>query len=256
MAPGDLGHCSAPGHRQEDPQRGRARLPDALHAQRHRTDRSLVRRPDLRQGTAEDGSQARGPSRSKCSPFPPGADNHEVSQPYDFRQGRACSSACSRTCTCAARISSIEVVYPDGKTETLLSVPHYDFGWQSIYRPGRSRCACRPARSIECTAHFDNSAKNPNNPDPIKLVIWGDQTWEEMMIGFMDYAYVDGKDAKGPPCIKSTGPSISASGVRNSWLTFEKNAVLRDPVPPAPRPAAALPHRLAVGDRRGDLAGQ
>jgi hypothetical protein len=44
---------------------------------------------------------------------------------------------------------------------------------------------------IECTAHFDNSADNPNNPDPKKRVSWGDQTWQEMMIGFVDYAYLD-----------------------------------------------------------------
>ena len=42
---------------------------------------------------------------------------------------------------------------------------------------------------IECTAHFDNSKNNPNNPDPTKTVYWGDQTWQEMMIGFVDYIY-------------------------------------------------------------------
>jgi len=47
-----------------------------------------------------------------------------------------------------------------------------------------------PAGSrVHCVAHFDNSDKNPNNPDPSKAVFWGDQTWEEMMIGWMDYAY-------------------------------------------------------------------
>jgi hypothetical protein len=43
---------------------------------------------------------------------------------------------------------------------------------------------------IHCVAHFDNSEKNPNNPDPKVDVRWGDQTWEEMMIGWIDY-YVD-----------------------------------------------------------------
>jgi peroxiredoxin len=82
-----------------------------------------------------------------------------------------------------------EAVYPDGKRETLLSVPRYDFNWQSNYRlekPLRLPAGTR----IECKAHFDNSADNPNNPDPKKLVLWGDQTWEEMMIGFVDYALV------------------------------------------------------------------
>ena len=44
---------------------------------------------------------------------------------------------------------------------------------------------------IECTAHFDNSSKNPNNPNPSTNVFWGEQTWQEMMIGFVDYVYVD-----------------------------------------------------------------
>ncbi len=84
------------------------------------------------------------------------------------------------------------VVYPDGKKETLLSVPKYDFNWQSSYRlekPMRLPAGTR----IECTAHFDNSVDNPNNPDPKKRVGWGDQTWQEMMIGFVDYAVVGEK---------------------------------------------------------------
>ena len=81
-----------------------------------------------------------------------------------------------------------EVVYPDGKRETLLSVPHYDFSWQSTYR--LEKPLHLPAGTkIECTAHYDNSKGNPNNPDPDKTVRWGDQTWDEMMIGFVDYAY-------------------------------------------------------------------
>ncbi len=81
-----------------------------------------------------------------------------------------------------------EVVYPDGKRETLLSVPHYDFSWQSTYR--LEKPLHLPAGTkIECTAHYDNSKDNLNNPDPTRTVRWGDQTWDEMMIGFVDYAY-------------------------------------------------------------------
>ena len=83
-----------------------------------------------------------------------------------------------------------EVVYPDSKRQTLLSVPRYDFGWQSNYileKPLQLPAGTR----IECTAHFDNSPNNPNNPNPNNIVIWGEQTWHEMMIGFLDYSYVD-----------------------------------------------------------------
>src|SRR5262249_19148897 len=82
-----------------------------------------------------------------------------------------------------------DVVFPDGKEETLLSVPKYDFGWQSNYRLASPLKLPKGTR-IECTAHFDNSAKNPNNPDPKSSVKWGEQTWEEMMIGFVDYVYL------------------------------------------------------------------
>lgn len=77
-------------------------------------------------------------------------------------------------------------VFPDGKREVLLSVPQYDFNWQSAYRlknPKRLPAGTR----IECTAHYDNSKGNPANPDATKTVTWGDQTWEEMMIGYVDY---------------------------------------------------------------------
>lgn len=81
-----------------------------------------------------------------------------------------------------------EAVYADGRRETLLSVPRYDFNWQNSYRfatPKRLPAGTR----IECTAHYDNSVENLNNPDPGKRVFWGDQTWEEMMIGFVDYTF-------------------------------------------------------------------
>ncbi len=82
------------------------------------------------------------------------------------------------------------VTYPDGKEDVLLSVPHYDFGWQANYRlaePIRLPAGTR----IDCTAYYDNSDKNPNNPDPAATVRWGDQTWQEMMIGFVDYAVLN-----------------------------------------------------------------
>lgn len=79
-----------------------------------------------------------------------------------------------------------DVTYPDGKQETLLDVPRYDFGWQIRYRP--TQPVHIPAGSvIHCTAYFDNSKDNPWNPDPDSEVRWGDQTWEEMMLGWFNY---------------------------------------------------------------------
>jgi len=72
--------------------------------------------------------------------------------------------------------------YPDGRSETLLSVPHYDFNWQTTYELKQPKPLPK-GTVIEVIAHYDNSARNKYNPDPTHEVRWGDQTWEEMMIG-------------------------------------------------------------------------
>ena len=79
------------------------------------------------------------------------------------------------------------VTYPTGETETLLTVPKYDFNWQLSYYLKQPKVLPK-GTVIECIAHFDNSPNNPFNPDPGKEVFWGDQTWEEMVAGFVDLA--------------------------------------------------------------------
>jgi len=80
-----------------------------------------------------------------------------------------------------------EAVYPDGRKQMLLDVPRYDFGWQLTYEL-TSLMPMPKGTKMHCVAHFDNSENNLNNPDPKSAVRWGDQTWEEMMIGFYDVA--------------------------------------------------------------------
>ncbi len=80
-----------------------------------------------------------------------------------------------------------ELIYPDGRKETILNMPRYDFNWQTSYIFDEPR-QLPAGTTLHCTAHFDNSADNPANPDPSKPVRWGDQTWEEMMIGWFDIA--------------------------------------------------------------------
>ncbi len=80
--------------------------------------------------------------------------------------------------------------YPDGTSEVLLDVPHYDFNWQLRYMLKEPKLMPKGSRLV-CTAHFDNSADNLANPDPNQEVTYGDQTWEEMMFGF--YTSVDPK---------------------------------------------------------------
>lgn len=76
-----------------------------------------------------------------------------------------------------------EARYPDGTSEVLLDVPKYDFNWQLWYNLVEPKLLPK-GTEIYCTAHFDNSADNPSNPDPTRKVTWGEQTWDEMMFGF------------------------------------------------------------------------
>lgn len=76
-----------------------------------------------------------------------------------------------------------EAEYPDGTKEVLLDVPKYDFNWQITYHLAEPKLLPKGTR-LRCTAVFDNSSENPNNPDPSKTVMFGEQTWDEMLIGW------------------------------------------------------------------------
>lgn len=75
-----------------------------------------------------------------------------------------------------------EAVYPGGEREILLDVPRFDFNWQHSYYLAQPKRMPRGTELV-CSASFDNSAENPSNPDPAARVRWGDQSWDEMMIG-------------------------------------------------------------------------
>jgi hypothetical protein len=85
------------------------------------------------------------------------------------------------------------LVYPSGESQTLLSVPRFNWHWQNWYTL-EEPIALPKGTVIQCTAHFDNSPNNPDNADPTKEVIWGEQSWDEMMVGFFNLVF----DAKTP----------------------------------------------------------
>lgn len=95
-----------------------------------------------------------------------------------------------------------EVAYPDGRRETLLSVPRWDFNWQNVYRFEEPLKLPKGA-VLHSIAHWDNSANNPLNPDSSKRVRFGLQTWDEMMVGFVAYVWerpeTAAELAKNPP---------------------------------------------------------
>jgi len=117
--------------------------------------------------------------------IPPGADNHRVDSRFEFKHDARLLSFMPHM-HLRGKSFAYRAVYPDGRTEDLLSVPAYDFGWQSYYTLAEPKPMPKGTK-ILCEAHFDNSSANPANPDPTKSVRWGEQTWEEMMIGYIDY---------------------------------------------------------------------
>jgi hypothetical protein len=127
--------------------------------------------------------------------IPPNASNYEVKGEYEFEQDTQIVSF-SPHMHLRGKDIVYRAIYPDGRSEILLSVPRYDFNWQVYYYPSKPLPMPKGTR-IEALAHFDNSTKNALNPDPNQAVRFGEQTWDEMMNGFFDYI-VDAK-AKADP---------------------------------------------------------
>src|ERR1051326_311047 len=130
--------------------------------------------------------------------IPPGEPNLETEAEYRFTKD-ALLYDMSPHMHLRGSWFTFEAVYPDGKKEMLLSVPHYDFKWQHLYRlpppkrlPAGTRLVCRGAH--------DNSTLNPDNPDPTKTVHFGDQTFNEMFIGYFNYT-----DAPASGSVAKTG---------------------------------------------------
>jgi peroxiredoxin len=100
-----------------------------------------------------------------------------------------------------------DLVLPTGEREILLDVPAYDFNWQTRYVLAEPRRL--PAGSaIFCRAVFDNSEANLANPDPTKSVRWGEQSWEEMMLGFFDVKLPRDEERKAATKPVTTGLDV------------------------------------------------
>lgn len=123
-----------------------------------------------------------GTAMNKRLRIPPKTSDHKVTSQYRFRSEQMLVSM-SPHMHLRGKSFRFEAHYPDGKKEILLDVPRYDFNWQLRYDLAKPKRMPKGTRLL-CTAYFDNSKHNLNNPDPSKTVYWGDQTWEEMMIGW------------------------------------------------------------------------
>ncbi len=117
--------------------------------------------------------------------IPPGADNYEVISEHTLRDDIHLVSFMPHM-HLRGKSFEYKAIFPNGTEEILLSVPRYDFAWQNVYELVEPKALPR-GTTIICTAHFDNSANNPNNPDPQAVVRFGEPTVDEMMIGWFDY---------------------------------------------------------------------
>jgi hypothetical protein len=111
--------------------------------------------------------------------IPAGAASHRVDAEMTLGQDVTMWSMLPHTHVRGIRWE-YQAIYPDGRTETVLAVPNYDFNWQTDY-VFKQPLKLPKGSKLHATAWYDNSAANKSNPDASKDVWWGDQTWEEMM---------------------------------------------------------------------------
>ncbi|HTI51249.1 MAG TPA: redoxin family protein [Planctomycetaceae bacterium] len=146
--------------------------------------------------------------------IPPGADNYTDSAkvklpadvtvlgflPHMHLRGKSCS---------------YEALTADGKRETVLDIPRYDFNWQLLYRYAEPR-TFKKGTVLKFNATFDNSAANPANPDPKLTVRWGEQTYDEMIVGYVEYFVPVG----------ATGEQLADAAIGQSGLAGDRDQML------------------------------
>ena len=121
--------------------------------------------------------------------LPPGESNQAVDSAIRFTEDARIYALFPHT-HLRGKSWEYRLVYPDGRTEVVLSVPKYDFNWQTYYIFTKPLTVPKGSR-LEATAHYDNSTANPWNPDPKVAVRWGEQTWQEMQYSGITYSVTE-----------------------------------------------------------------
>jgi len=126
-----------------------------------------------------------GAANNESFSIPPGAFNYEVTGEMEFEEDALVMTLFPHT-----HVRGIaflyELTYPDGRTEPLLEIPAYDFNWQ-LYYELEDPIEVPKGTVLRATAWYDNTADNPANPDATAYVGFGDQTFDEMMIGYVNW---------------------------------------------------------------------
>jgi peroxiredoxin/mono/diheme cytochrome c family protein len=121
--------------------------------------------------------------------IPPGAKEHTVTSKRQISRDMLVYDIMPHAHV-RGKAAKLTVSYPDGRSEVLLNVPRYDFKWQTGYVL-KEPITLPKGSTLVWDMTWDNSTQNPANPDPTKPVRWGDQTWEEMGLGFLRYRWLD-----------------------------------------------------------------
>ena len=141
-----------------------------------------------------------------------------------------------------------DALYPDGSSEILLSVPQYDFNWQSMYRLAQPK-RLPAGTTIRIRGSFDNSAQNPANPNSRATVRFGEQTGDEMFIGYINYAELPDRITTAKP------PVFAATSVARARVGEAFTLALTAANSPTTFRAASLPAGLSLDPRTGVLSG-
>ena len=122
--------------------------------------------------------------------IPPHAKNHKEVAEQVFIWGDVLIFDLHPHAHYRGKASDFVAYYPNGTIETLLSVPNYDFNWQTSYKLAEPKFLPKGTRVVH-TTWWDNSVQNPANPDPTREVPWGLQTMDEMLYGTIRFSYID-----------------------------------------------------------------
>lgn len=171
--------------------------------------------------------------------IPPGADNHVVTATQTV-QTDTTALAFFPHMHLRGKAFKYEAEYPDGRRETILDVPRYDFNWQLSYRLAEP-LELPKGTVLHLTGVFDNSKNNPANPDPTKTVRWGPQTYDEMMLGYVEFYTAE-------PSQKPLSRIANLGGLFESFDRNKDGKLDEDELPPAYK------DRLLKLDADGDKA--
>jgi hypothetical protein len=117
--------------------------------------------------------------------IPPGDANYVVEKEYEFTEDALIVTLMPHM-HLRGKAARYDVTYPDGRQETVLDVPRYDFNWQTSYQ-FKDFKQVPAGTKIKLTTVFDNSEEIPYNPDPNDTVRWGEPTTAEMSFGWMSF---------------------------------------------------------------------